>query len=101
MSGWRRHDAQKRRIVLQVHLQPNAASTGVVGLHGDAVKIRIAAPAVEDRANRALVAFLEEALQLRAAQIAIRRGTRGRRKVVELSDADPGLPARLDALVVR
>jgi len=101
MSEWRCHDAQRRRIVLQVHVQPNAASTGVVGLHGDAVKIRVAAPAVEDRANRALIAFLQEALQLRAAQIAIRHGTRGRRKVVELSEADATLLARLDTLVVR
>jgi uncharacterized protein (TIGR00251 family) len=99
MSGWQRYDRDARRITLNVHVQPQAARDGVAGLYGDALKIRIAAPAVDDKANRALIAFLRAALGLRAAQIAIRHGARSRRKTVEISDADDALAARLRALL--
>lgn len=94
MSTWHRYDPQRRRLTLNIHVQPGAASTGVAGLHGDAVKIRIAAPAADDKANRALIGFLQHALGVRAAQVCIRHGTRGRRKVVEISDADYALLER-------
>ena len=99
MSTWRRYEPEKRRITLNVHVQPNAASTGIAGLHGDAVKMRIAAPAADDKANRALVVFLRHALGVRAAQVSIRHGSRGRRKVVEILEADGTVFERVAALL--
>ena len=43
-----------------VHAQPGARRTEVAGLHGEALRIRVAAPATEDRANAALVEFIAE-----------------------------------------
>jgi uncharacterized protein len=98
MSGWHRFDPGARRLTLTIHVQPNASASAVAGLHGDALKIRIAAPAVDHKANQALVDFLHLALHLRTSQIRIRHGARGRRKIVEIDDADLSLLARLDRL---
>ena len=94
-GAWCSYDAGTGRCVLYVHVQPNARSTAVVGLHGDALKIRVAAAAVDNRANAALLDFLCDLLDLKRSQIAIGRGARGRRKRIEIT-AGPGFqPERL------
>jgi uncharacterized protein len=69
-------------------VQPNAKSTTVAGRHGDALKIRIAAPAADDSANAALIDFLHQWFNLPRANIIIKRGASSRRKIVEI--ANPG-----------
>ena len=49
---------------LTLHIQPGARKTEVVGLHGDALKIRLAAPPVDGKANAALIAFIADRLGL-------------------------------------
>jgi uncharacterized protein len=66
-------------------------------LHGDALKIRIAAPAVDNKANAALVDFLSTALGIGKSAITIRHGAATRRKIVEIAGG-PELTARLRAL---
>jgi uncharacterized protein (TIGR00251 family) len=51
-------------IMLTVHVQPGAKRSEMAGLHGDALKIRLAAPAVDGRANAALLAFVAQRLGL-------------------------------------
>lgn len=89
------YDAAQRKISLAVHIQPGAKSSAIAGLHDSALKIRIAAPAVDNKANAALVNFLGEALELRSASMRIRHGHTGRRKVIEIADVGPALAARL------
>jgi len=73
-----------------VHVQPGARRSGVAGLHGDRLKIRIAAPALDGRANDALVAFIAEQLGIPRARVAVVRGERSRDKLVAVSgDCDP------------
>ena len=47
---------------LTLHVQPGAARAGFVGPHGDALKVRIAARAVEGAANSALLDFIADSL---------------------------------------
>ncbi len=89
--GWYRFDPAQRRLILILHIQPNARVTAVAGRHGDALKIKVAAPAVEDKANAALIDFLHRWFKLPAANIKIKHGARGRRKIVELSNPGPGV----------
>ena len=96
MPAWHRFDPAARRLTLTVHVQPNAAASAVAGFHGDALKIRIAAPAVDHKANAALVDFLRGLLKLPASRIGIRHGAHGRRKIIEIADADASLLARLE-----
>ena len=49
--------ARGGNVELSLHCQPRAAKTEIVGLHGDALKIRLAAPPVEGQANRVLCKF--------------------------------------------
>jgi uncharacterized protein (TIGR00251 family) len=75
-DAWCSYNAKTGRCALLVHVQPNARSSAIVGLHGDALKIRVAAPAVDDKANAALLDFLCDEFDLKPAQIAIRHGAR-------------------------
>lgn len=70
---------------MRIHAQPGAARTEVMGLHGEALKVRIAAPPVEGKANAELVAHLATALQLPKTKVSVRRGTSGRAKQVEVA----------------
>lgn len=81
-----------------MHIQPGARKSGIAGLHGDALKIRIAAPAVENQANAALIEFLAETLGVPRSTVVIRHGATGRRKVVEVTGG-PELVARLQPLI--
>ena len=73
-----------------MHVQPGAKRSEVAGRHGDRLKIRIAAPALDGRANDALVAFVAGALGLAKARVAVVKGERSREKLLAVSgDCDP------------
>ena len=73
-----------------MHIQPGARRSEVAGLHGDRLKIRIAAPALDGRANDALVAFIAGELRIPKARVAVIKGERSRDKLVAVSgDCDP------------
>ncbi|HEY7676882.1 MAG TPA: DUF167 domain-containing protein [Candidatus Methylomirabilis sp.] len=69
---------------LAVRLQPRAARTELAGLHGDALKVRVAAPPVEGAANDSLRAFLAQRLGIAVSRVQIQRGAAARTKVVRL-----------------
>ena len=74
----------KDGAILTVHIQPKASTTECVGIHGDALKIRVAAPPVDGAANDALIRFLAQTLTLPLAAVRIESGTSGRHKRVRL-----------------
>ena len=90
MSPWHRRLADGT-IVLAVHAQPGAKRTEVAGLHGDALKIRVAAPALEDRANEALVEFLAKRFGVARRDVTLVSGAKSRDKRFEIrcSVVDP------------
>ncbi|HSB44627.1 MAG TPA: DUF167 domain-containing protein [Nitrospira sp.] len=74
----------KDGAVLTVHVQPKASRTACVGIHGDALKIRIAAPPVDGAANEELIRFLAQTLSLPLSAVHIDSGASGRHKRVRL-----------------
>jgi uncharacterized protein (TIGR00251 family) len=70
--------------ILRVHVLPNAKVNSVVGMHGGAIKIKLRAPAVEGKANTALVRFLAEQLKLPRHSIVLERGHRSHGKLVRV-----------------
>lgn len=70
-----------------VRVQPRASRTEVAGTHGDAIKIRLAAPPVEGAANAELSAFLAKALAVPKSAVRIVKGERSRDKIVEVDGA--------------
>ena len=72
------------RLWLAVSVVPNARHSGADGLHDGALRVRLAAPPVDGKANEALLAWLAEALGLRRRDLALVRGQTARRKWVEI-----------------
>lgn len=79
-------------FVVTLHVQPRAKRTEIAGIHGDAVKLRVAAPPVDNAANKAVVAFFAKALKLPKSRVTITAGHTSRSKRIRIScdsaDAD-------------
>jgi uncharacterized protein (TIGR00251 family) len=69
---------------IRVHVIPNAKIDKVAGEHGDAIKIKLRAPAIEGKANTALRKFLAEKLSIPQRAIVLDRGERARDKVLRI-----------------
>ncbi len=70
---------------VRIHVVPNAKIDNVVGEHGGAIKIKLRAPAVEGKANAALISFLADRLKVPARTIALVRGQKSRDKLVRIN----------------
>ncbi|MCP9473445.1 MAG: DUF167 family protein [Nitrospira sp.] len=71
-------------VVLRVYVQPKADRTECVGLHGDAFKIRVAAPPVDGLANEELIRFLSDRCKVRKNCLTIQSGMASRQKRVRI-----------------
>lgn len=71
-----------------MHVVPRARTTDVAGRHGDALKIRLAAPPVDGAANEELVRFLAERLAVPRSAVTIAAGLTGRRKTVKIAGVE-------------
>lgn len=74
----------KRGVRLAVRVRPGARRTAVVSYDGSVARIDVAAPAAENRANAALIAFLADQLGIGISRIQIIRGATGRQKLLEI-----------------
>ena len=67
---------------MALHVVPRARATAVAGMHGGAVKIRVAAPPVDGAANAELVRFVAARLGVPVSTVTIAAGASGRRKMI-------------------
>jgi uncharacterized protein (TIGR00251 family) len=67
-------------IQIAVYAQPKAHKTQVVGLHDGMLKIRVAAPALEDKANQELIRFLAAAFKVGRRDVVLLSGDHARHK---------------------
>jgi uncharacterized protein (TIGR00251 family) len=72
-------------VILAVRVQPRASKTEIAGTMDGALKVRLLAPALEDRANEALCEFLAHLLKTPKSAVRILSGHRSRSKRVEIS----------------
>ena len=71
-------------VRVSIYVQPRASKTEVVGEHGDAIKLRVAAPPVEGEANKEVLRFLGKLFGVPASHMNLVSGDTGRRKVIEV-----------------
>jgi uncharacterized protein (TIGR00251 family) len=69
-------------VILDVHVQPGAKRSEFAGQHGERIKIRLAAPAMDNKANHALVIFLAEHYGVPKRNVRIAAGLKSRQKRV-------------------
>lgn len=82
LPAWLRENAAG--VVLTLHIQPGAKTTTLAGQHGEALKIRLAAPPVDGRANAALIDFLAETLAVPRARVSLISGHSARAKRIRI-----------------
>ncbi|MCI5145767.1 MAG: YggU family protein [Candidatus Electrothrix sp. AR3] len=76
------------KLLLSLHVQPGATRNQCVGLHGNALKVRITAPPVAGKANKAVVIFLAEMFSIPQSAITIKSGLQSRAKRLLLTGID-------------
>jgi len=84
-------------VVFAVRVQPRASKDEITGEMAGAIKIRLRAPAVEDRANEALVEFLAGLLKTPKSAVRILSGERSRSKRLEIQGVTP---QQIEALLI-
>lgn len=72
-------------VILRLHIQPGAKKTEIAGLHGEALKIRLAAPPVDGKANACLIEFLARQLGVAKSAVELVSGETSRAKRVRIS----------------
>lgn len=93
MAWW--SQAADGSVVLALHIQPGAKKTELAGLHGEALKIRLAAPPVDGKANAALVAFLAKACGVSKSAVELVSGETSRSKRVRVRGVESAMLERL------
>ena len=81
-----------------IRVRPGASRTRVGGTYGDALVVAVQEPAVDGRANDAVIRALAEALGVRRSDVEIVHGHTARTKTVRISDPPPDLDDRMAAL---
>ena len=69
-------------VQFAVRVVPGASKNEAAGIQDDALKVRLTAPAVEGKANRACIEFLAGLLRVRRSALSIASGEKSRRKTV-------------------
>jgi len=90
-----RIDSRSGAVRFAVRVQPRAARSEIAGPHGDALKVRLAAPPVDGAANDALIELIADALGVARRNVQIVGGERSRSKVVEVVGVDSESVRRL------
>lgn len=80
MTGWYRRNGDV--ITLALHVQPGAKRSEIAGLHGESLKIKLAAPPIEGRANKALLKFIAKLFDVPLRQVTLLRGEKSRHKEI-------------------
>ena len=81
------HTLSGNSVTLSLHVQPGAKKTEIAGLHGDALKIRLAAPPIEGRANEALLRYIAGCFEVPLSQVELLSGAQSRHKRVRVKDS--------------
>ena len=75
-------------VVVRVHVQPGAGRTAVQGVHGDALKVRVAAPPEKGRANDACLALVAELAGVKPSAVSLTSGATARAKRFTVTGVD-------------
>ncbi len=72
-------------VLISLHVQPKASKSRIIGLHDGCLKLAVAVPPVEGKANKAVVKFLAKMLGVPPRDVTVKSGSLSRRKLVAVN----------------
>lgn len=87
--------SSEKGVVLRVHVHPGAGRTAIVGRHGDALKVRVAAPPAGGRANQACADLVAGIFGVKPAAVSVTGGETSRQKRLSVEGIEADEAARL------
>lgn len=89
------------KVLIRVYVQPKASRSRLVGLHDGCLKLAVAAPPVDGKANKQVVKFLAGMLDVPVREVTVKSGLQSRRKLVEVNVPDVnGIRSRIETLLL-
>lgn len=76
-------------IIIKVKIVPGSSKNKIIGLYNDALKISIAAPPVEGKANKKCIAYLAKYFDVAKSKIEIISGQTSKNKLIKIYDISP------------
>jgi len=73
-----------KKLILRVLLKPGSNKNTIVGAHGDYLQIKVSAPAIADKANKALIIFLAKQFGVSISKVILVKGKRSRYKLLHI-----------------
>ncbi len=77
---------QESTLVIKLYLQPNARHEGFDGTHGERIKVRIAAPAIDNKANHRLINYLANLFSVPKSAVKLVKGEKSRNKTIHINN---------------
>ena len=90
---------ENQRTLLFLTLVPNAKENKIYGVFNDRLKVYIAAPAVDGKANKALLKYLANVFHLKQRQILLQHGEKSHQKTISLEASLSDISALLASLI--
>ncbi len=86
-------------VLFRIVVQPRSSRTQILGLHGDALKIKLTAPPVDGAANAMVIAYLAKRLGVSRSRLEIKTGHTGKQKQILFHFTDDApLPGESDRM---
>lgn len=82
------HSQPDGSLLLSLYVQPRGGQNAIAGLHGDAVKLRLSAPPVDGKANKAIITFFAKSLKIPKSAVTIKSGLQSRMKKILLTGVE-------------
>jgi len=74
-------------VGIWIYVQPRASKSGITGMHDECLKLAVTSPPVDNKANRAVAAFLANFLKIPQKNIRLISGVKSRRKLFGIADS--------------
>ena len=81
------YQVNDKELIIHVYVQPGAKKTEIQGFYAKALKIRLSAPAIEGRANEALIKYLAQLFAVPTRQVVLLRGIQSKHKTLAINDS--------------
>lgn len=80
--------SKNNQVCLKLLVQPKAKRTCIVGVHGDMLKLAVAAPPVDGKANKQVISFFSDIFGIRKSTIKILSGQHSRKKTCLIEELE-------------